>query len=488
VQGFVVYPIDGAIIKEHSNSAAVQTIAKLNIDFWMDIGSVDVAPSREALSYDKRTIANIIAAFENAAGEMRTVIQKEFDACKTAYEAGCLLHKYQHDSNYEMRELFNSMHKDVPFTWNGKTVSYKYELDTKKIRSTVIVRATSTGRKLSYDSRYEPTTVDVKREIQLSNKIAVIIDDVHRGTGDILRQFLNAADVVSSVLVLKAVKKADHDEREMKRIIKMLGDVPVKRVSELPFKPTVAKGYSKGRSTAQRLKFTGFKTRNTRWGGEKNRKFSRLTWQVEDVDLNQGGFYLPIERFAVIYNGAEQVRLDDIMTAAKLLGLVSDDDLQKTYGFNEKEIAKAGKNWVNFFDHITAKFAALKVEDKVVQMHVAKAINDMLSSFDRYIGRRWSTVEPQLVDGAFKRFINKTRLIRDQVNALQNGEIITSFMRLMGLVNTVAAKADKQITALWGEWDNLLKQHGMLSLVDWYKIDDQTATMIVEYINQVNAQ
>jgi hypothetical protein len=487
VQGFVVYPIDGAIIQEHSKSAAVRTIAGLNIDFWMPIGSVDVAPSREALSYDKTTIANVIAAFEAAAAEMRSVIQAEFDKCKTAYEAGCLLHKHQHDGAYEMRQLFNSMHADQPFTWNGKTITYKYELDVKKIRSTTIVHASSTGRKLAYNSRYEPTDVDVKREVQLTSRQALIIDDVHRGTGDVLQQFLRARGDLSSVLVLRATKKSEHDEKEIKRIVKMLGDAPVQRVSELPYKPTVAKG-AKGREAAQRLKFTGFKKSTSRWGSDLNRKFSRLTWQVEDVDLSKGGFYLPLERFAIVWNGGEMNHIDEIMSAAKVLGLVTDADLEKTYGFNEKEISKAGKNWVNFFDHIVAQFKALKAEDKIAHVNAARSINDHMESFNRGLGRRWSIVEPKLVDGAFKTFVNKVRAMNDQALKVQNAEVFDTFVRRMGLATDIDAKTAKARNALQAEWYALLKSHGILSIIDWYKVDDSTMQMVVDYINLVNAQ
>jgi len=487
VQGFVVYPIDGTLVREHGLSPAAKVISSLNIDFWMDIGSVDVAPSREALSYDKRTIGNIAVAFEQAAAEMRDVIQAEFDGCKTAYEAGVKLYKYEHDAAYEMRQLFNSLHSTTPFTWNGKAITYKHVLDTTKIRTTAIIRASAGRGKLAYNSRYEPTAVPVERTVQLDTRTAVLVDDVHRSSGDIVRQFINATADVGGVVLLKAMKKADHDEREIKRIIKMLGDVPVKRVSELPFKPTVKSVARSARSKESRLRFTGFKERSTRYGSDTNRKFSRLTWTAVDVDLSKGGFYLPLERFAVVYNGREQEYLDKVMAAAKALGLVSDADLEKTFGFNEKEIAKAGKNWVNFFDHVIKQFAKMKVEDKVIAANAAKQVDDHMRSFNSRIGARWGAVEPKLVDGAFKTFVNKVRHLRD-ATVVVNLDTINSFMKLMNMDTAIYTKASAKAQALALEWDELLKKHGMLALIDWYQVDNTTVSMVVDYINVVNAQ
>ena len=47
VQGAVVYPIDPSIVNEMvPMEADVLQLASMNIDYWMPIGSVDVAPSR----------------------------------------------------------------------------------------------------------------------------------------------------------------------------------------------------------------------------------------------------------------------------------------------------------------------------------------------------------------------------------------------------------------------------------------------------------
>lgn len=489
VQGFVVYPIDGSLIKEAGLSAAAAVIAEMNIDFWMPIGSVDVAPSREALSYDKRTVANIVAQFEAAAKEMRAVIEADFASAKTMYEAGCKLHKYVHTGDHAMRRLFSGMHADKAFTWNGKAITYMYVLDVLKIKSTVITRASSTGRKLQYSSRYEPTTIDVKREIKLDDSVAVIIDDLHKGSSDIVKQFLDNAKTTSTVVVLKAVKKADHDEKEIKQILKMLGDAPAKRVSELPYKPTAAVRKTGGRQKGERLQFTGFKT-SGRYG-ELNRTFSRLTWQTVEVDLSKGGFYIPIERFTAVHNGKPMLHLDVILNAATTLGLITDADKEKTFGFNAKEIEalNGDKKWINIFDHLQTKFAASGIVQRAVDANAVQLLNNEMSEFNKvFTPLVWKRIEGDLVDGKFKTFVNKARSLTAQ-NQLGSIDTINTFVSHFDAkinVRDLSATAAQKLIA---EWKDVLDQHGMLKLVNWWSVDkDPSIEMVVQYINTVAAK
>ena len=489
VQGFVVYPIDGSLIKEAGLSRAAEAISGMNIDFWMPIGSVDVAPSREALSYDKRTIANIVAQFEAAAAEMRAVIDADFASAKTMYEAGCKLHKYESTGDYAMRNLFNSMHAEKPFVWKGKTITYKHVLDVLKIKSTVITRASSTGRKLQYSSRYEPTTIDVKREIKLDDSVAVIIDDLHKGSSDIVKQFLDNAKNTSTAVVLKAVKKSGHDENEIKRILKMLGDAPAKRISELPYKPTAAARKTGGRQKGERLRFTGFKSSGS--FNALNRTFSRLTWQTVEVDLSKGGFYIPIERFTAVHNGKPMVFLDVILNAATTLGLITDADKEKTFGFNAKEIEalNGDKKWINIFDHLQTKFAASGIVQRAVDANAVRLLNNEMSEFNKaFTPLVWKRIEGDLVDGKFKTFVNKARNLTAQ-NQLGSIDTINTFVSHFDAKVNVRGLSAIAARKLIDEWKDVLDQHGMLKLVDWRSANnDPSIKTVVQYINTVAAK
>ena len=490
VQGFVVYPIDSSIIKDSGNlSPSARVIAGLSLDFWMPIGSVDVAPSREALSYDKRTIANIAAAFEKVADEMRVVIQKDLDTAATMWEAACKLYKHENEGNYEMRNLFESMHKSQAFTWKGKAIDTKMVLDTTKIKTTMISRAQSSGRKLQYSSRWEPhLNAGQERKVSVHAGVQVLVDDLTKGGGDIIKQFLDdSANNKSTVVILKAVKKDLYNQKEIDRIIKMLGNPEVKKVSALPYKASVKTSSGKGRSKEQRLQFTGFPD-SGRWN-DKRRVFSRLTWQAVDVDLTKGGFYLPLDRHAVINGNRVEDQLDSIINASVALGLISANDRdERLFGFSQKEIDAADPTkWVNFFDHVAAQFEAKNIAAEVVRANVRTQMDGHMADFNRHFGRYWDKYEVQLNDGSFKTFVNKIRAMNVRQDLLDSMHSINTFTRYVKTTTDINQQVVQQLNALREEWNDLLRAHGMLQHVSWYGIDSGNIGTIIEYINMVSA-
>lgn len=491
VQGFVVYPINTSIIKESGLSPSAQVIADLNIDFWMDIGSVDVAPSREALSYDKRTIANCAAQFEIVAKEMVSVIQADFDTAKTMAEAGMKLHKYENTGEWEMRSLFDKMHKAQPFTWNGVEVTYKHKLDTLAIHSTNVLRAQTQGNKLNFNSRYAPVTVDIERVVPITATTHVLIDDIYRGSNSVARQYLNGTDA-NSVIILRADKKANHDKAEIASILVMLGNPEAKLMSALPFKP-IATTYAGGRDKESRLKFTGF-PRDKSYRARHNdvrRVYSRLTWDAVDCDLSEGGFFVPLQRFEIVQNGRVVEYYDEILSAAKTLGILTDTDLESTYGFSDKEqaLVKDDDTWVNLFDYLTEQFNALNIVDSLVNAQAIQALNSEMSEFNKHFGTYWSKYESQVNDGAFKTFITETRKIVD-AGKMDDAHLIkvTRFMSLLGLSTDLDKRADAKSTKMIKAWNDLLDRHEMLKVVDWYAVRDSKAPMLINYINTLAVQ
>lgn len=493
VQGFVVYPIDAALIRNELDdsqlSGSARAISELNIDFWMDIGTVDVAPSREHLSYDKRTVANIAAAFERAATEMRSVIQADFDSAGSLYEAGCKLYKYENTGDWAARKMFSSMHSASPFTWKGKSVRYKYPIDVTKIHSTTIagVSLSTVGRAIQYNFRYEPTTSDVKRTVTLRGNTVVLIDDIGVGSNSVLKQFLdhNSSDMV---IVLKYKKKADYNEAEIKQILDMLGGVTAKKFTELPYKRP-ARTKTNVRPPEARLKFVGFPmdTRD-RWGSRNRRRvFSRLTWETVEVDLSKGGYYIPVEQLRAVHNGAVQTHLDELLTAAVSLKML--DNTERVFGFTMKEVATAPAGWVNLFDHMQQQFDQMQLVPQIVEAGAVAAIDRDMDGFNRVIGGdNWNTYGPKLKDGKFKQFVEKVQAIKTR--SIPKIDAAKRFVDVFGgtrMANDITSQTNAQAHKLRKEWQDVLSAYQMLNLIDWHKLyGTRERMMVIDYINATN--
>ena len=89
-QGCVLYPIDAGSIKDCDDPTKIILQANTIIDF--PIGEVDIAASREGLSYDAETQANIVKRASAAYTEVTAQFVAEFDSCDTRWEA---TRKYQ---------------------------------------------------------------------------------------------------------------------------------------------------------------------------------------------------------------------------------------------------------------------------------------------------------------------------------------------------------------------------------------------------------
>lgn len=88
-QGCVLYPVDVAAI-ETTHGKAVESVRALRnemIIIEMPIGTVDITPSRESLSYDPITVKNIIAKTDEIVQAFVVKIQAKIDECETPYDA-----------------------------------------------------------------------------------------------------------------------------------------------------------------------------------------------------------------------------------------------------------------------------------------------------------------------------------------------------------------------------------------------------------------
>jgi hypothetical protein len=135
-QGCVIYPID---IQPLSLPHDLDNLRYLNgiIDF--PIGSIDIAASREALSYDPSTISNIKKRLTEVVDEFKQSIQIEVDEKEypNYLEAkGEAFRRYSGMNSYHMRDFLSNT-----FTWKGAKHSLTMEIGGPSYR-----KYQSTGR------------------------------------------------------------------------------------------------------------------------------------------------------------------------------------------------------------------------------------------------------------------------------------------------------------------------------------------------------
>lgn len=488
VQGFVAYPVDGSIFHDRGLSDDALKLLRTNIDLYVDIGQVEVAASREALSYDLRTVNNIAKVLEQIASEMRSSFQAEFDKCATQWEVAQTYGKFSDTGDYEFRRLFNSMHEKDPFTWNGNEVSPKININLSNIATTTIRRMSMSHNKVTVDGSWTPDNSVKEMSYDISRQgLVVLVDAEAKGHRDVIGQYLSDNKCnCRHVLLIAPTSKKLFNQAEVDSIIAQLGNPPALNVADLNVVRTKNTGTTyKKRTAEEKMLWTGFPTRTNRWGNkEKHSVFSRNCWSTQTVTLEDGGFYIDVERFVAMYNGEPVSHFDAVLTESIKAGLIPADT--KVYGVSEKDkkhIADIPK-WVNIIDHLKDRFIEVNENNALYNRVIVDRVkgNMQFGAVNMFVTK--SAFAAKLVDGPFKQFIDKVRAL--DVSAIVDVQSSTIESLIRYGINKPVTPLYNNSETLIKEWRFVLGKYGMLSLINWSSVDYDNVDLIIDYINTVD--
>jgi hypothetical protein len=494
VQGFVAYPVDGYQLEQSGMSPIAAALATVDVDMFVDIGKVEVAASREALSYDKRTITNLIAAFEAAAKEIRTSFQAEFDKCKTVWEVAMMLDKLENGGSQKFRAIFLNMHKQTPFQWNGKDATTTINLDLAKIKTTQLQRLSASRAKrtmkLNFNGHWHPNTSTTKVfEFDLQTNTVVFVDKDAKGSHNAIKEYLSSMPDVdgrkASMFLLRSTSKQDYNQKEIDKIVAMLGNPPIKSIDDLPKAAGQRKTYTSGpkRAPEEKLVFTRFAEQYD-YRGRKNgvrRVFSRLTWETQTVDMNAGGFYVELERFTPVTKSNVSIdHLDDIIGSAKALGLIPSD--AQIVGMNEKDmktVAKSGGKWKELFPYLTKAFNDANANGEMYsKLVVDQVMAEVGNGIRDYVIAVWATIGHTVLPGPFK---DAAQQLYDLY--LSAGKYDTNVVVQFTNAMRIGRDEDKRVITLPKKWHKALAQYEMLKFISTHSISTDWVNAVVKYVN-----
>lgn len=486
VQGFVAYPIDRSTLEQADGwTDELEHVFGVNIDLYVPLGQVEIAASREALQYTKRTVDNLIAAARAATKEMRVSFQKEFDKCKTRWEVAQM---YAHFRHGESSNLFNSLDYAESFKWNKKDISDEITLNMKGIKSTQLYAAELSSyrnnQKIITAQRWEPASTSEKHTLHVRDDVGVYVDDLY--SNDILSQYLQNTKDIDRVYVLRGVSKKVYDQREVDSILNAMGVTKYEVASALPYKTTrTATGY-RARKVNEVLVWTGFKRKA--YGRGTNRNFSRLTWDRDTIDMNKvKGMYVELDRFKAVYKKKVVDMLDEVIRTADLLGLVK---TQKVYGLNDKQVKVAKAcGWTNFIETVASEFNKANKNDMITNRLLYETVSTSIGyNMNNIFITPWKDVRKKVADGEFKRVFDEIYDLKENCVKNQVETVRAAFQSIPDLDTTyddVKKKAEK----ILAEFKQVMNQHKMIGLLNWNDVRGTTAIdTIIEYVNMLAEQ
>lgn len=246
IVGQVAYPLD--LAKSEVSSALsreARELAELRLVIRVPIGAVEVTASREALSYTKKTLANITAALDRVIAELSGLISKEIAGCSTFYEAAVAAHniaaalrsnkyystalsdKVSKHSKYKGRLLRDDFYKvekaDNILTWHPYSLS---DISAKKSPPRFTTR--SPGNELSLSLKH-PTVFDPNVPILYHVDVPDWFGRVTKAVAD--SKIQNYSLKVPDPVFIRT------DDATFAKILDRLGDPPHIKVSSLPAPP-----------------------------------------------------------------------------------------------------------------------------------------------------------------------------------------------------------------------------------------------------------
>lgn len=405
VQGQIAYPISirdmGNSFKNAENHYFLASILDGGFVFDVNIGDVNIAPSREALTYDDATTNKLIELAEKAGMEIFENIKEKIDQCSTFYDAVLLFNTLVDDMPRAVRNMINTLE------YNGQKLSNKcinlkpadcssihrwyLHYNGKKIdRIEVYLSREFEGTDANGDSIY---TQYYNVEIEKTTHYFYMEKDV-KGLKERLTQYTkDHVRYRERVYVFQT----DHSFDELQAL---LPGFPLQNAADLE------KVRRKAPEKKEKKDGIAEVTLFQRWGNKTS------TWETKEVNIADldGAYYVDIERYEAKL-GNETMDFKDAYEAAVELKLLPEAGV-KVYGLRAKNQPKA-KDWnmVNFFDMIRDQ--ATKIIEEIMTYNFLDSALASKLEYHSYDIIRYLLEDEDLKDSPFIELFKKVMHNKD---------------------------------------------------------------------------
>lgn len=341
VQGQISYPIDTSAMGEKFYNAkrAIKDIFRMSVVFEVPIGEVNIAPSREALTYDDTTIDNLLKAAEVILEEITPIIISTVETADTEWNARLLLN----DSLYSISrssDIQEHVVKDGVF-WNGIDISELYiRIPVDQIISNSYYQSNRNGYK-KY-SRY-PTSHyrngkysdDKYWEIKVKELDKVTFYHIApeaKGLDGRIKQHIKDTKPYNDQHIITTSLTIDELEA-------LLGGPKVIDSSTLAkVRREVTEKKEKNIVTIQQ--YTGSWNKTDLW--------ESTDIDIADVDELEG-LFVTLDRYDVVYNGSKYETFREAVNAARELNII--DKSTPIYGIRSGN-KNLEHNFTCFFEYV----------------------------------------------------------------------------------------------------------------------------------------
>jgi hypothetical protein len=403
IMGNIAYPIEFGQLKAGITSddeVDYYEICNMPLEIHFEIGEIEFQPSREGLSYTKRTIDSLLARMRNVKQEIFNSVKAQSDAIDNVWEKAKFLNNMKEQvcmnaaASQCLKELPANVHTDYYSTdvrvFLSEMQNFNIQVSAYKTSSYVsgLTQVTQFVHR-SYDgpekSHYRFT---------VSDKVKFVVNDTKSGLGARVRYNSNSMlNGVKEVYILSKIDKTkDMDIDGLKAIIHnppdhfMVG-------TDLNVKPSEKK---------EKVDFADHILQLERRGGYKGNS-DDMVWRDSGTNFNDSTktfYYVELNgsSFKSAYGVDEST--SDWYDYIKSAAIMTFGD--KIYGVRKSIIneVKSMKNWVNIEDHIVKNLRSLTdanliglVKSELDKMEWIKYNSSLIGKISDKNGTYYKTVD-----------------------------------------------------------------------------------------------
>ena len=364
VQGFVRYPIDVHQLIQFNNpdltlSESSKIILNSPIDFFVPIGAVQVAPSREHLSYDKKTIENLIKYVNQVAEDLKNSLQEMISDASSLWEARVIAGSFtRYDSIF--RKLYeNLINNKIKFSYNGTEISpngfslvdledhadmsvslIKKSREYNMARYRAIEYTTTTSQHINLAKSRITLPFSNSLFIQVDNNVKIFVNDIALSQNKMRNYVKENLKVGDAIIELKPENKKANITAGIKEFVEKIGATGDSVVYASALRD---EGFFETEKTTRVKVDRSMKPVFDKTNGRTLCDMS--SWSKQKIDLSQGGYFVKFMKHRWVStheNDRSQTRLSEIVKLLIRKKVLPDDVV--IVGFNSIDYRKYSKN------------------------------------------------------------------------------------------------------------------------------------------------
>lgn len=460
LMGRVAYPLDSGSIA--NLSVAQKTMLEIPVVLKFEIGDLEVAASREGLGYDKRTQDNIRSRLDAMLAEMAVVFEKKIATANTEWEARRLFGEIfgtEGGFRYEFEKAFGNK----GLMWRGKLIKEAHvSIKTSDLWDPTISYAPQIWRTSGHYKTARKLGHHETLTIRCTNDVIVVFDDLDRGVQSRIN-YLHQVNLQNKEIYLFGASEL----KSVTEILAMLGNPTHTMASQLPKRPSNAR--------SEPVKMLEYRNNALNDSGAN-------AWEQADVELDDGGIYVVMDRYTVMDGENKINNLYQIREMAIELGMIDKSQTIYSPRANMRKKVAEHSDWINLFDLIREE-----IKTRLTPMVLQKVADMNEYTTAVQIARNSSLWNSNFIlkyaDGVFGQFVTAMRTLEHGAKNNQTYRTMIEMARMFD--NTI--DLPKPSVDAQSLYSMVMSSYPMIAMAfDRYSNHNNNIRAYTDYINMAD--